>query len=148
MAEQLQGGSRFNAARTPTLRDVAKIVFRHKRLLMTTLLVTFSAGVLYALMAPSYKAEMKILVRRGRIDPALTPTQTASPAFEHDEISDQEMNSEVEMLRDDDILRRVVIGSGLGAGSSWLSSLRNEPREVRIEKALQRLAERLNVQPV
>ena len=148
MAEQLQGGSRFNAARTPTLRDVAKIVFRHKRLLMTTLLVTFSAGVLYALLAPSYKAEMKILVRRGRIDPALTPTQTASPAFEHDDISEEEMNSEVEMLRDDDILRSVVIGSGLAARSSWLSSFRNESREIKIEKAVERLAGTLNVQPV
>lgn len=63
MAEELQSGSSFNATRTPTLRDVAKIVFRHKRLLLTTLLVAFSAGVLYALLAPSYKAEMKILVR-------------------------------------------------------------------------------------
>jgi len=148
MAEQLQGGSRFNAARTPTLRDVAKIVFRHKRLLMTTFLVTFAAGVLYAVLAPSYKAEMKILVRRGRIDPALTPTQTASPAFEHDEISEEEMNSEVEMLRDDDILRSVVIGSGLAARSSWLSSFRNEPRNVKSEKAVERLAGALNVQPV
>ncbi|PYV47853.1 MAG: hypothetical protein DMG94_04840 [Acidobacteria bacterium] len=136
MAEQLQGGSRFNAARTPTLRDVAKIVFRHKRLLMTTLLVTFSAGVLYALLAPSYKAEMKILVRRGRIDPALTPTQTASPAFEHDDISEEEMNSELEMLHNDDILRSVVIGSGLAARSSWRSSFRNESREIKIEKAV------------
>ena len=148
MAEQLQGGSRFNAARTPTLRDVAKIVFRHKRLLMTTFLVTFSAGVLYALLAPSYKAEMKILVRRGRIDPALTPTQTASPAFEHDDISEEEMNSEVEMLRDDDILRSVVIASGLAARSSWLSRFRNESREIKIEKAVERLAGTLNVQPV
>ena len=148
MAEQLQGGSRFNAARTPTLRDVAKIVFRHKRLLMTTLLVTFSAGVLYALLAPSYKAEMKILVRRGRIDPALTPTQTASPAFEHDDISEEEMNSELEMLHNDDILRSVVIGSGLAARSSWRSSFRNESREIKIEKAVERLAGTLNVQPV
>jgi uncharacterized protein involved in exopolysaccharide biosynthesis len=148
MAEDLHLGSRFNPARTPTLRDVATIVFRHKRLLVTSFLVILSAGVLYAVLSPSYKAEMKILVRRGRVDPVLTPTQTVSPAFGHDEISEEEMNSEVELLRDDDILRNVVVGSGLGAHSSWLSGLRNETRDVRIEKAVQQLATKLDVQPV
>src|SRR5207244_935126 len=94
MAEDLHLGSRVSPARTPTLRDVATIVFRHKRLLVTSFLVILSAGVLYAVLSPSYKAEMKILVRRGRIDPVLTPTQTVSPAFAHDEISEEEMNSE------------------------------------------------------
>jgi succinoglycan biosynthesis transport protein ExoP len=148
MAEEFHLGSRFSPARTPTLRDVATIVFRHKRLLITSFLAILSAGVFYAVLAPSYKAEMKILVRRGRIDPALTPTQTASPAFEHNEISEEEMNSEVELLRDDDILRNVVIRSGLGAHSSWISDLRNQTREVRTEKAVQQLAAKLEVRPV
>jgi uncharacterized protein involved in exopolysaccharide biosynthesis len=148
MADVPQIGSRVSSTRTPTLRDIATIIFRHRRLLVTSFSVTFAAGVLYAVLAPSYKAEMKILVRRGRIDPVLTPMPTASPAFEHDEISEEEMNSEVELLRDDDILRKVVVGSGLGAKSSWLSRLRNETREVRIERDVQRLATTLDVHPV
>ena len=62
MAENYQLGSRFSPARMPTLRDVATIVFRHKRLLVTSFLVIFAGGVFFAVFAPSYKAEMKILV--------------------------------------------------------------------------------------
>ena len=58
------------------------------------------------------------------------------------------MNSELEMLHNDDILRSVVIGSGLATKSSWLSSFRNKSREIKIEKAVERLAGTLNVQPV
>jgi len=111
-------------------------------------LIVLSAGILYALFAPSYKAEMKILVRRGRIDPALTPTQTVSPAFDHDEISEDEMNSEMELVRDDDILREVVLKTGLAEQVSWLSRLRNDTPEVRTQRAVQRLARRLDVLPV
>jgi uncharacterized protein involved in exopolysaccharide biosynthesis len=67
---------------------VAAVFFRHPRLVAASFLLVLVAGVLYAALAPSYKAEMKVLVRRGRIDPAVTPTQTASLAFEHDEISE------------------------------------------------------------
>lgn len=139
---------RTGPPRTPTPRDVAAVLFRHKKLLVTTFLLLFAGCFLYALLLPSYKAEMKILIRRGRIDPALTPTQTSSPLFEHDEISEQEMNSEVELLHGGDILRRVVIETGLADKSSWFSKLRGDARAVKVETAVQRLAAKLEVQPV
>src|SRR5690349_15002409 len=109
MADDLQlGYARTTASAEPSLRDVATIIFRHQRLLSLSFLFIFAAGVGYATFFPSYKAEMKILLRKGRIDPVLTPTQSPSPAFEHDEISEEEMNSESELLRDDDLLREVV----------------------------------------
>ncbi len=111
-------------------------------------LCVLTAGVLYAVLEPSYKAEMKVLVRRGRIDPAVTPTQTASPVFEHDEISEEELNSEVELLGDQDILRKVVLETGLADRASWISTLRGDDREARVQKAVERLAGKLEVQPV
>src|SRR5262249_47682325 len=128
---------RTGPPRTPTPRDVAAVLFRHKKLLVTTFLLLFAGCFLYALLLPSYKAEMKILIGRGRIDPALTPTQTSSPLFEHDEISEQEMNSEVELLHGGDILRRVVIETGLADKSSWFSKLRGDARAVKVETAVQ-----------
>ena len=148
MPEKLQVLATRNLERTPSLRDVAAIFFRHQKLLVTSFLLVLAAGVTYAVLAPSYKAEMKVMVRRGRIDPAITPTQTPSPAFEHDEISEEELNSEVELLGDEDILRQVVIDTGLAAKSSWVSNLRGEDYDTRVAKAVRRLAEKLEVQPV
>jgi uncharacterized protein involved in exopolysaccharide biosynthesis len=148
MPEKLQVLATRNPERAPSLRDVAAVFFRHQKLLVTSFLVVLVAGVTYAVLSPSYKAEMKIIVRRGRIDPAVTPTQTASPAFEHDEISEEELNSEVELLKDEDILRQVVIDTRLAAKSSWISSLRGEDYDTRVARAVRRLAEKLEVQPV
>jgi len=134
--------------RSPSLRDVAAVFFRHQKLLVVSFFLVLAAGVTYAVLAPSYKAEMKVMVRRGRIDPAVTPTQTPSPAFEHDEISEEELNSEVELLGDDDILRQVVIDNGLAEKISWVSRLRRENRDMRVEGAVRRLAGKLEVQPV
>jgi hypothetical protein len=53
MTDQFQLDSRFSPARTPTLRDVATIVFRHQKLLVTSFLAILSAGVLYAVLSPS-----------------------------------------------------------------------------------------------
>ena len=90
---------------------------------------------------------MKVLLRRGRIDPVVTPTPSPSPAFEHDEITEEELNSEVELLHDEDILRQVVLESGL-AEKTWISAFSGQSLEERIEKAVRRLADKLDVQPI
>src|SRR5438094_3485430 len=132
---------------SPTLRDVAAVFFRQKRLLAISFAVIATAGVLYSALFPSYKAEMKVLLRRGRIDPAVSPILTASPAFQHDEIAEEELNSEVELLRDEDLLRQVVLDTGLGQ-KTWVSILTRQNFEERTEKAVRRLADKLQVQPV
>jgi uncharacterized protein involved in exopolysaccharide biosynthesis len=148
MSEKLQVLARGSLERSPSLRDVAAVFFRHQKLLVVSFFLVLVAGVTYVVLSPSYKAEMKVMVRRGRIDPAVTPTQTPSPAFEHDEISEEELNSEVELLGDDDILRQVVVDTGLTEKISWVSRLRRENRDMRVEIAVRRLAGKLEVQPV
>lgn len=148
MSDKIQVLTRRNLDRSPSPREVAAVFFRHQKLLLVSFLLVLTAGVTYSVLTPSYKAEMKILLRRGRIDPAVTPTQTASPAFEHDEITEEELNSEVELLGDEDILRKVVLETGLADRVSWISRLRGEDRETLIQKAVQRLAKKLEVQPV
>ena len=146
MAEELQIVSR-RPSHSPTLRDVAAVFFRHKRLLVISFAAVATAVLLYSGLFPSYQSEMKILVRRGRIDPAITPTPSSSPAFEHDEITEEELNSEVELLRDEDILRQVVIKTDL-AKPTWFSRLTRLSDEERTEKAVRRLAKKLDVQAV
>jgi uncharacterized protein involved in exopolysaccharide biosynthesis len=132
---------------SPTLRDVADVLFRHKKLLLVAFCLAFAAGIIGTVISPTYQAEMKILLRRGRIDPVITPTQTSSPAFEHDQISEEEMNSEVELLHDEDILRPVVLRTGL-ANHSWWSRLGPSSEETRTQKAVRRLTSKLDIQPV
>src|SRR5579864_694322 len=131
-----------------TLRDVAAVFFRCPRLFLISFMFVLGAGVLYALLAPSYKAEMKVLVRRGRIDPAVTPTETAPPLVQREEITEEELNSEVELLQDQDILRKVVLDTGLANKVPWFSRLGGGDREEQIARAVNRLARKLNVQPV
>ena len=130
-----------------TLREVAAVFFRHKRLLLLSFAAVAISGILYSALFPSYKAEMKVMLRRGRIDPAVTPTPSPSPAFEHDEITEEELNSEVELLHDEDILRQVVLESGL-AQKTWTSELTRQNLEQRTERAVRGLAAKLDVQPI
>ena len=75
MPQELQIAAR-EPIHSPTLRDVAAVFFRQKRLLAISFVVIAFAGILYSAIFPSYKAEMKVLLRRGRIDPAVSPTPT------------------------------------------------------------------------
>lgn len=147
MTQELQVVAAGRSQNSLTLRDVAAVFFRRKRLLAISFAVIATAGVLYSALFPSYKAEMKVLLRRGRIDPAVSPTPTQSPAFQHDEIAEEELNSEVELLRDQDLLRQVVLDTGL-AQKTWFSALALQNPEERIEKAIRRLADKLQVQPI
>src|SRR5256885_9053491 len=147
MSQDLQVVASRSSLNSLTLRDVAAVFFRQKRLLAISFAVIATAGILYSALFPSYKAEMKVLLRRGRIDPAVSPTPTQSPAFQRDDIAEEELNSEVELLRDEDLLRHVVLDTGL-ARKTWFSALTLQNPEERTEKAVRRLADKLQVQPV
>jgi uncharacterized protein involved in exopolysaccharide biosynthesis len=147
MAQELQVVVPRGSLHSPTLRDVAAVFFRQKHLFAISFLVIATAGVLYSALFPSYKAEMKVLLRRGRIDAVVSPMPTPSPAFEHDEITEEELNSEVELLHDNDLLRQVVLETGLGQ-KTWFSSITRQNFEQRNERAVRRLAGRLDIQPI
>lgn len=116
MADELTFDRRRGArASSPTMRDVLGVLFRQRRLVLASFAVVFVAVLLYGLLSPSYQAEMKVLVRRGRVAPPMTPQPTALSEFSRVDVTEEELNSEVELLRDEDILRRVVLATGLAA---------------------------------
>jgi uncharacterized protein involved in exopolysaccharide biosynthesis len=148
VSEEFQFVTTRSVGRSPSPRDIAAVFFRNKRLLVTAFTLVFLAGLIYAFVFPSYKAEMKIIVRRGRTDPAVAPTPTVSPVIDRDEITEEEMNSEVDLLHDDDILRKVALETGLAGNASWLSTLPGDNDETRIEHATRRLARKLQIEPL
>jgi uncharacterized protein involved in exopolysaccharide biosynthesis len=132
----------------PTVRELAMVLFRQRRVFVWVATVVFAAGVLYALVGTKYEANMKILVRRGRADAPVSSGVNAPLDLTHLAVTEEELNSEVELLRDDDVLRRVVEETGIG-GRDWLHFLRmNERHAERVERAARRLAKRLKVEPV
>ena len=98
-----------------TLRDVLMPVFRQRRLAAMIFIGIFAGAVLSALLLPPrYEAEMKILVNQDRVDPVITSNadlQRGSAAVSA--VSEEDLNSEVELLKSRDLLEQVVLASGV-----------------------------------
>jgi len=106
------------------------------------------AAILYALAGTKYQANMRVLVRRGRADAPVSASENAPLDLTRMAITEEELNSEVELLRDRDVLRKVVEETGIG-GRDWFHFLRmGEGRSARLERAARRLAQRLKVEPI
>ena len=148
MPEELRLIPRSARVPSPTLRDSLAVVFRQRRLALVSFIVIFLAVVLYGLIAPPYQAEMKVLVRRGRVDPVVTSTPSQAE-FEREAVTEEELNSEVELLHDDEILRTVVKQSGLiSEGHSWFWSLLGDNEQSQLARAVRRIDKRLTVEAV
>jgi len=73
---------------------------------------------------------------------------TPSPEFMHGEVSEEEINSEVALLRDEYVLRSVVAKSGLADQKGFAGLFSQDSDGVRTERAIRRLASHLEVEPV
>ena len=147
MGQQLSVVPVAEWAPSPTLRDVMAVLFRQRRLFLVSFVLIFAAALSWGIFAPSYRAEMKVLVRRGRLDPVVTPTPTQSPLIQDEEVTEEDLNSEVELIQDQDILRTVVMNSGLLSGWKMPWNLGGS-EEVRLARGVRRLGKKLDVEPV
>lgn len=130
---------RDSRAPSPTLRELAAILFRHSRAIAISSVLVFAAVLSYGLLSPRYEAHLKVLLRRGRSDPVISPQPPSLADFSRPSISEEELNSEVELLHDDSILRQVVVSCGLvDAGATSAER----------EHAMRKLASVLQVEPV
>jgi uncharacterized protein involved in exopolysaccharide biosynthesis len=91
-----------------TARDVAAIGFRHQKVLVLCFVgVVLGVGLSSFFLPAKYRSETKLLVKRERVDPIITPEQNAPLTF-HDTVSEEEINSEVELITSSDVLEKVV----------------------------------------
>jgi uncharacterized protein involved in exopolysaccharide biosynthesis len=149
-----------NSSRRITLRDAVAPLFRRCGLMAPIFLGIFAGAVLGGLLTPrEYEAEMKILVNRSRVDAVVTPEAEAPPTVAVPEVTEEDLNSEVELLKSRDLLQQVVTTCGLDSPSSSAlhrlgRRLRSalhiaEPTEdARIAHAAQDLHDRLVVDPL
>ncbi len=64
--------------------------------------------MLFVLFSPRYESHFKVLLRRGRFDPVVSPQPPSGMDFTRPDITEEELNSEVELLRDEGLLKQVV----------------------------------------
>jgi uncharacterized protein involved in exopolysaccharide biosynthesis len=133
---------------TPSMRELAMVLFRQRRVFVCVSVLVMAAAVLYAFAGTKYQASMKVLVRRGRADAPVSAAENAPLDLTRIAITEEELNSEVELLRDDEVLRRVVLETRVG-GRDWLHFLRlGEGNAQRVERAARGLAKKLQVEPI
>ncbi|MGH9896039.1 MAG: GumC family protein, partial [bacterium] len=113
--------------------------------------------VVVLLRPPRYEAQMKILVKRERVDPLVTPEESSQRSLLG--VTEEELNSEVELLKSRDLHSQVAVATGLhersGTGIrallsrlSWSQAVEAAQKERRIAYAAQRVSKRLKVQPL
>jgi uncharacterized protein involved in exopolysaccharide biosynthesis len=105
-------------------RDLISIGLRHRRLVTITF-VGLMAGVLLSLflLPPRYKATTKILVKRERADFVVTADTSDAQQQAPTAVSETDLNSEIELMKSQDLLEKVVTACGLQGAPShsrWL----------------------------
>jgi len=132
----------------PTIRELAMVLFRRRKVFFCVSSLVLGAAVVYAIAGTKYQANMKVLVRRGRADAPVSAGVNAPLDLTRVAVTEEELNSEVELLRDEEVLRKVVQETGIG-GRDWFHFLRmSEGDAARVERAARRLADNLQVAPV
>ena len=157
--EQIQQPIHRVPIRTPTLRDLMTVIFRHRTLIVASFLVILLGVIVGTWLLPKkYEAEMKILVKRERVEPLMTPDRDSQSLLLRD-ITPEDINSEVELLKGRDLLEKVVTSCGLHTleGSVPVSTPANgkpsapgskQGEDLRIPRAVMALEKDLRVEVV
>jgi len=160
MDERIIQVTEQGATRQLTLRDAVMPLFRRRSLATIIFVGIFGGALLGMSLKPrEYEAEMEIFVNHSRMDTVVTPDAEAQPSVAMPEVSDEDLNSEVELLKSRDLLEHVVLACGLEArdttGFGRLTerirrALRvAEPTlDVRVARSTQDLHDRLVVDPL
>jgi uncharacterized protein involved in exopolysaccharide biosynthesis len=138
----LHSGNRITSF---TLRDFAAMAFRRRRIMLLCFFGILLGAVLSALLFPSYRAQTEILVRRQRVDPGVTPDRNTAMVVTNT-VTEEEINSEVELIKSEDVLRQVVLQTGLDKRPSIAGAIfgPHDP-ERKVAKAIDRLRSNLGV---
>ncbi|HWO27409.1 MAG TPA: hypothetical protein VNO32_01280, partial [Candidatus Acidoferrum sp.] len=124
----------------PTRREMAVCIFRQRVVFVVCFLLVMAGFVLTGQFTPMYRAEMKILIRKERVDPKVTTGQNSTPELQSVVVREEDLNSEAELLKGDDLLHDVVVQAGLVPAGS------NDP--IAIAKVLRKMKRKLDVSPV
>jgi polysaccharide biosynthesis transport protein len=93
--------------------DLVRVLLSRKLLFCGIVFTIVGTGMIVTfLLPPTYESSMKILVSRDRIDPQVSPSEKSFDQT-RSEFTDEEFNSEIEILRSRTVLEGVVWQFGL-----------------------------------
>jgi len=128
-----------------TLRDVVAMGFRRRRAAVLCFFGVLFGTIGYVILNPQYRAETKILVKRQRVDPVVSAEQN-QPMTIQPSVAEEEMNSEVELIKSDDVLRKVVAQRGLDTPRGWGLLHRRRTPQQRVDLAIASLRSNLLIE--
>jgi uncharacterized protein involved in exopolysaccharide biosynthesis len=129
----------------PTPRDIVAVLFRHKLAIFATFAFIVTAVAVSGVWVPKYEAQMKILVQRQRSDAIVTSSANAPIQNSGDQVSEEDLNSEVELLTSQDLLHKVVLSAQVN-GRPALEFERGD--EVSIANAVRKLSKNLKIEAI
>jgi polysaccharide biosynthesis transport protein len=132
-----------------SLRALVAPLLRRKRVLFGSLALLFIPLAILGLMGSTYEAHMSIMVSRERMDPLVTTESTQQMLGITPPLTDEEVNSEAELLKSRDVLEKVVLANGLEnkKGKSILDLLHpGETKEDRTARLVRGLANKIKVE--
>ncbi len=135
------------------LRDFVVPLFRQKRVLIITAVSVFALAILYfAVTGLSYPSHMMILLNRERIDPLVSAQSTTPVITASDPITEEEINSEVELLSSRDVLEGVVTQNQLQIPRGFFAVLMDKlpwhTEDSRVARAVKGLAKKIKPEAV
>lgn len=146
-------GLRENSALTT--RDIVEVGVRRRGSFMLSFAVIFLGAIVAAVIVPKrYESETKILVHRERVDPLMTAQQTAAVEQNLPGLTEEDINSEVAILRSQDLLEKVVVACGVenfkdnSLLHSLLGSKTVDDQNLSVRKAAAKLGNDLRIDPI
>ena len=137
----------------PSLRDLVAPLFRRRKLVfgvfISVFLLATIAGIL--LFSTQYQSAMEVLVGQDRRDAPVSTDNTAQAPSAVVPLTDEQVNSEAEILQGGDVLRKVVLQNGLqnrGFMNQLSMKLPWNTDADRIDHAVRTLAKKLKVETV
>ena len=137
-----------DTANTISLKDLAAILARRKWLILVTFfLVVAGVAAVTLLMPKQYETRMKVLVKNERADMIVSADRNGGSDY-RGEVSEVQINSEIELLTNNNLLQQVVTMCGLEKLQHVAGPDPSQRNSIAVEKAVNRLQRDLKVSPV
>jgi uncharacterized protein involved in exopolysaccharide biosynthesis len=130
------------------LGEIGGILSRRKWQILIVFLLTVAVVATVTFRMPKqYEARMKILVKNDRANPVVSAGVNAQPSAPG-EVSETEVNTEIELLNNNDLLQQVVTASDLAKLETIPETYSGDRRQLALLKAVGRLQHDLKISPV
>lgn len=145
MAKEMMEFRGYQRRPLPTARDLVAVLFRQRKVMVAAFIVVVLLVLLSGAWTTKYEAQMKILVLHQRMDAMVTAQPNAPPEVTP-QITEEDLNSEVQLLRSDDLLRSVVLATGLQ--HRVRRRIGHVSQQVAVASAVRSLSRNLRVEPI